>query len=492
MQAFMDRFTESSHIKGVPSVLRISAFMHGYEHVGLAKKLNDKISKMVDEMFERFKAFIRGKVSSRSDEIFRPLIDLKSEKLEEVYSIGYANGHQYEANRIPLGCNLTLSSKTFSIDLIHIEFKSFDVVVEIDWLTRVRAEIDCFTKIVQIPLEDRRILVVQGDRSGKDLKIVSAIKMQRYLEKDRVTFLVHIVDKGAKVRSVHDIPIVRNHIEVFAKDFPRLPPTRQVEFQINLVSGAAPVAKAPYRLTPSKASDVRVIPRTFEQRELNKLTIKNRYPLPLIDDLFDQLQGATYFSKIDLRSGYHQVRFKEENAPKTAFKTRYGHYKFLVMPLGLTDAPAVFIDLMNRVCRSYLDKFMIVFIDDILIYSQSKEEHEQHLDTILSLLKDEKLYAKFSKYEFWLREVHFLGHVVNKNGIQVHPTKIRLRTDAREEGYRLRFKATKEAREELYNARLGTGSSSLRTENLETLPIRYGELSRHLANALFVFLDPVE
>ncbi|GJY87154.1 putative nucleotidyltransferase, ribonuclease H [Tanacetum coccineum] len=345
--------------------------------------------------------------------------------------------------------------------------------VEMDWLTRVRAEIDCFTKIVQIPLEDKRILVVQGDRSGKDLKIVPDIKMQRYLEKDRVTFLVHIVDKGAKVRSVHDILIVSNHIEVFAKDFPRLPPARQVEFQINLVSGAAPVAKAPYRLTPSKASVVRAILRTFEQRELNKLTIKNRYHLPLIDDLFDQLQGATYFSKIDLWSGYHQVRFKEENAPKTAFKTRYGHYKFLVMPLGLTDAPAVFIDLVNRVCRSYLDKFMIVFIDDILIYSRSKEEHEQHLDTILSLLKDEKLYTKFSKYEFWLREVHFLGHVVNKNRIQVHPTKIRLRTDVGEEGYHLRFKATKEAREGLYNARLGTGSSSLRTENLETLPIRY-------------------
>jgi len=162
----------------------------------------------------------------------------------------------------------------------------------------------------------------------------------------------------------------------------------------------------------------------IDYRELNKLTIKNRYPLPRIDDLFDQLQGATYFSKIDLRSGYHQMRVREEDVPKSAFRTRYGHYEFLVMPFGLTNAPAVFMDLMNRVCRPYLDKFVIVFIDDILIYSRSKKDHEQHLRLILELLRDQKLYAKFSKCEFWLREVQFLGHVVNEKGIHVDPAKI--------------------------------------------------------------------
>ncbi|XP_052627066.1 uncharacterized protein LOC128133604, partial [Lactuca sativa] len=148
----------------------------------------------------------------------------------------------------------------------------------------------------------------------------------------------------------------------------------------------------------------------IDYRELNKLTVKNRYPLPRIDDLFDQLQGASYFSKIDLRSGYHQLRVKEEDIPKTAFRTRYGHYEFVVMPFGLTNAPAVFMDLMNRVCRPYLDKFVIVFIDDILIYSRSEEEHRQHLRLILETLRAEKLYAKFSKCEFWIREVNFLGH----------------------------------------------------------------------------------
>ncbi|KAI3814049.1 hypothetical protein L1987_18791 [Smallanthus sonchifolius] len=162
----------------------------------------------------------------------------------------------------------------------------------------------------------------------------------------------------------------------------------------------------------------------IDYREMNKVTIKNRYPLPRIDDLFDQLQGSSFYSKIDLRSGYHQLRVREEDISKTAFRTRYGHYEVMVMPFGLTNTPAVFMDLMNRVCKPYLDQFVIVFIDDILIYSKNKEEHEEHLRLILELLKREQLYAKFSKCEFWIREVQFLGHVVNKKGIHVDPSKL--------------------------------------------------------------------
>ncbi|GJW31800.1 putative reverse transcriptase domain-containing protein [Tanacetum coccineum] len=162
----------------------------------------------------------------------------------------------------------------------------------------------------------------------------------------------------------------------------------------------------------------------IDYRELNKLTVKNRYPLPRIDDLFDQLQGSSIYSKIDLRSGYHQLRVREEDIPKTAFRTRYGHYEFQVMPFGLTNAPAVFMDLMNRVCKPYLDKFVIVFIDDILIYSKSKKEHEEHLRQILKLLKKEELYAKFSKCEFWISRVQFLGHMIDCRGIHVDPAKI--------------------------------------------------------------------
>ncbi|GKB26448.1 putative reverse transcriptase domain-containing protein, partial [Tanacetum coccineum] len=162
----------------------------------------------------------------------------------------------------------------------------------------------------------------------------------------------------------------------------------------------------------------------IDYQELNKLTVKNRYSLPRIDDLFDQLQGSSIYSKIDLRSGYHQLRVREEDIPKTAFRTRYGHYEFQVMPFGLTNAPAVFMDLMNWVCKPYLDKFVIVFIDDILIYLRNKQEHAEHLKLILELLKKEQLYAKFSKCEFWIPKVQFLGHVIDSQGIHVDPAKI--------------------------------------------------------------------
>ncbi|GJZ15243.1 putative reverse transcriptase domain-containing protein [Tanacetum coccineum] len=199
--------------------------------------------------------------------------------------------------------------------------------------------------------------------------------------------------------------------KVFPEDLSGLPPTRQVEFQIDLVPGAAPVAWAPYRLAPSKMKEL--------SEQLKELSDKGfiRPSSSPIDDLFDQLQGSSVYSKIDLRSGYHQLRVREEDIPKTAFRTRYGHYEFQVMPFGLTNAPAVFMDLMNRVCKPYLDKFVIVFIDDILIYSKNKQEHEEHLKLILELLKKEELYAKFSKCEFWIPKVQFLGHVIDSQGL---------------------------------------------------------------------------
>nr|GFB95089.1 putative reverse transcriptase domain-containing protein [Tanacetum cinerariifolium] len=233
----------------------------------------------------------------------------------------------------------------------------------------------CYEKIVRIPLPNGEILEIHGERPEKDPKSLL------YIKADEVSL--------DDIHTVCDLP------KVFTDDLTGLP--------------------------PMKDSALRMC---IDYRELNKLTIKNRYPLPRIDDLFDQIQGACYFSKIDLRSGYHQLRVREEDIPKTAFRTRYGHFEFIVMPFGLTNAPAVFMDLMNRVCKPYLDKFVIVFIDDILIYSRSEEEHEAPLKTILDLLKREKLYAKFSKCEFWLKEVQFLGHVVNREGIHVDHSKV--------------------------------------------------------------------
>jgi len=162
----------------------------------------------------------------------------------------------------------------------------------------------------------------------------------------------------------------------------------------------------------------------IDYRQLNWVIVRNRYLFPRIDDLFDQLQRAQFFSKIDLQSGYHQLRIREEDISKTAFRTRYGHYEFLVMSFELTNAPATFMDLMNRVFGQFIDRFVIVFIDDILVYSRSREEREQHLRMVLQTLRYHQLYGKFSKSKFWLESVAFLRHVVSRNGIEVDPQKI--------------------------------------------------------------------
>jgi hypothetical protein len=161
-----------------------------------------------------------------------------------------------------------------------------------------------------------------------------------------------------------------------------------------------------------------------DYRPLNAVTIKNKYPLPRIDILFDQLARAKVFSKIDLRSGYHQIKLKPSNIPKTAFSTRYGLYEYPVMSFGLTNAPAYFKYLMNSVFMPELDKFVIVFIDDILIYSKNLEDHARYLHIILQRLREHYLYAKFSKCEFWLDTVKFLGHTISNDGISIDPSKV--------------------------------------------------------------------
>nr|XP_043619732.1 uncharacterized protein LOC122591533 [Erigeron canadensis] len=332
---------------------------------------------------------------------FKAKTNMKTGNLNDKYVVEYANGHKYDTNEIALDCSLILVHKNFTIDLIPVEISSFDIMVGMDWLSKHHATICCHEKSVYIPILNGEILIVQGDKSTNELKIVSAMKFRKYLDKkDHLVYLAHVIDKRAKELKVQDIPIVRDFPDVFPDDLPGIPRMRQVEFNIDLVPSAAPVAKAPSSpwgapilFVKKKDGSMRMC---IDYRELNKLTVKNRYPLPHIDDLLDQLQGASYFSKIDLCTGYHQIRVQDGDVPKTAFRTRYGHYEFLVMPFGLTNAPAIFMDLMNRVYRPFLDKFVIVFIDDILVYSRNKTDHEQHLRSILQLLREEELYAKFS------------------------------------------------------------------------------------------------
>ncbi|GJS33356.1 putative reverse transcriptase domain-containing protein [Tanacetum coccineum] len=363
---------------------------------------------------------------------FSSQIDITPTALDHYYDVELADERIIGLNTIRKGCTLNILNHPFNIDLMPIELGSFDAIIDMDWLVKYQAIIVCAEKIVRIPWGNET-LIVHGDRSNQGnkalLHIISYPKTQEYMLKGCPVFLEN--------------------------DFSGLPPTRQMEFQIDLIPGAAPVAQAPYRLAPSEMKELSeqlkelsdkgfIIPSSLpwgapvlflkkkdgsfrmciDYQELNKLTVKNRYPLLKIDDLFDQLQGSSVYSKIDLRSGYHQLRVREEDIPKTAFRTRYGHYEFQVMPFGLTNAPAVFMDLMNRVCKPFFDKFVIAFIDDILIYSKNKKEHEEHLQGVLELLKKEILYAKFSKCEFWIPKVQFLGRVIDSQGIHVDPGKI--------------------------------------------------------------------
>ncbi|GJW14945.1 putative reverse transcriptase domain-containing protein, partial [Tanacetum coccineum] len=247
-----------------------------------------------------------------------------------------------EIDKVIKGCKLEIEGHIFDIDLIPFGHGSFDVIIGL-WLS-IRRKIE------------------------RESEILMGVKKQE------------------------KIVVVRDFPEVFLDDLSGLPSIREIEFRIELIPRATPVAKSPCRLEPSELEEL--------SGQLKELQDK------------------------DLRSGYHQLRVHKDNIPKTAFKTRYGHFEFTVMPFGLTNAPAIFMDLMNRVCRPYLDKFVIVFIDDILIYSKTQEEHVEHLRLVLELLKKENLYAKFSKCEFWLREMQFLRHVINSNGIHVDPSKV--------------------------------------------------------------------
>nr|GEU63883.1 hypothetical protein [Tanacetum cinerariifolium] len=284
---------------------------------------------------------------------FSSLIDIIPTTLDHGYDVELADGRIIWVNTLIRGCTLNFLNHPFNIDLMPIEMGSFDVIIGMDWLVKYHAVIVCDENLVRVPFGEE-ILIFHGDGSNNGhesrLNIISCTKTQRYLLKGCPIFLAHVTTKEAKDKSkekrLEDVPIVQDFPEVFLEEFLGIPPTRQVEFQINLVPGTAL--------------------------------------------WYGRLIGSSVYSKIDLRSGYHQLRVREEDIPKTSFRTRYRHYEFQVMPFGLTNASAVFMDLMNRVCKPYLDKFVIVFIDDILIYLKSKQEHEENLKLILELLKKEQ------------------------------------------------------------------------------------------------------
>ncbi|GKD52343.1 putative reverse transcriptase domain-containing protein [Tanacetum coccineum] len=321
------------------------------------------------------------------------------------YSVELADGKIIGADTIIRGCTIDFLNHPFHIDLMPVELGSFNVIIGMDWLSKYHAVIVYDGKIVRIPCE-KEVLSIHGDRSedGRNsrLNIISWTK-------GCYVFLAHITKKKTEDKSeekrLEDVSIVHDFPEVFLEDLPRVSPARQVKFQIDLVPGVAPVAQTPYRLAPSEMQEL--------SAQLQELSDKG----------FIRPRSSIYL-KIDLRSGYHQLRVREEDISKTAYKTRYSYYEFQVMPFGLTNAPAIFMDLMYRDWKPYLDKFMIVLIDKILIYSHNKEKQEEHLKQILELLKKEELYAKNFKCEFWLPKVQFLRHMIDSEGIHVDPAKI--------------------------------------------------------------------
>ncbi|KAA3486485.1 DNA/RNA polymerases superfamily protein [Gossypium australe] len=306
-----------------------------------------------------------------------------------------------------------------------------------DWLTQNDAVVNCKEKYIVLKCQNGELLHVEFDK-------LDGLSTYRNISED--AYLAYVLDTKVSESKIQSVLVICDFPDVFSKELPGLPPVREVEFSIDLVLGTTLISIAPYRMAPTELKELKgqlqeLTDRGFarsifspcgasvlfvkkkdgslrlciDYRQLNKVTIKNNYPLPRIDGLFDQLKGATVFSKIELRFGYYQLRAKESDVPKTTFKTRYGHYEFLVMPFGLTNAPAVFMDLMNRIFRPSLDRFVVVFIDDILVYSRDENEHANHLRIVLHTLREKQLY---------LRKVGFLGHIVSVKGIRVDRNKI--------------------------------------------------------------------
>ncbi|XP_047171101.1 uncharacterized protein LOC124839355 [Vigna umbellata] len=325
-------------------------------------------------------------------------------------------------------CPIEVEGRRFRVNLICLPLQELEVILGMDWLAANRILLDCGGKKLIFPKED------------EDLSLSLGVLRQDIFEGASCFLIMFHMDETSNLNSLAlgdqsvDLLVMNDFMDVFPEEVPGLPPPREVEFSIDLVSGAGPISIAPYRMAPADlawGAPVLLVKEKdgssrlcVDYRRLNKLTIKNKYPLPRIDDLIDQLHGATVFSKIDLRSGYHQILVKADYVQKTAFRSRYGHYEYVVMPYGVTNAPAIFMDYMNRIFRPFLDKFVVVFIDDILVYSKTREEHEDHLRAVLEVLRERRLYAKLSKCEFWMKEVPFLGHVISVGGIAVDPAKV--------------------------------------------------------------------
>ncbi|XP_052197351.1 uncharacterized protein LOC127804519 [Diospyros lotus] len=300
-------------------------------------------------------------------------------------------------------CKIMVHDKEFPGNLVVLDIKDFDLILGMDWLSQHYAKVDCRHKVIHFELPHHPIVVYRGIKPMSSTPLISVMKAEKLMRHGCEAYLALVTTGKEDKVELLDIPMVCEFPDVFPEELPGLPPSREVEFSIDLVPGTQPVSRAPYRIAPNELKELKVQLEELIEKGFIRPSASS-WGAPV---LF--LRGASVFSKIDLRYGYHQVRVREEDVKKTAFCTRYGHYEFVVMPFGLTNAPAVFMDLMNRVFREYLDSFVIVFIDDILIYSPSLEDHETHLRLALQRLRERQLYAKF----------------ISGEGISVDPEKVK-------------------------------------------------------------------
>jgi hypothetical protein len=366
-----------------------------------------------------------------------------------------ASGAKQKVGGKVTGCSLNLGEFVTRANLYVTILVFYDVVIGMDWLESHEAILNCKTKwLILVDDEGHRCMIV-GRNQGVSLRFISSLQLRKSMCKGCKIYVILALNEKGVVEGLKHLPMVREFANVFPEELPGMPPERELEFTIDLKPGTEPIARMPSWMSTPKLQELKMqlkelsdlglicpsvspwdVPIIFIRKkdgswrlcidyfQLNKETIKNQYLLPRIDDLFDQMKGATMFSKIELRLGYHQLRIKEDEVPKTTFKTRFGHYKFIVLPFGLTNTPRVFMSLMNGVFCEYLDKFVQVFIDDILIYSQMMEEHEVHLRPVLQCLQENKLYGKLSKCSFYQSKIHYLGHVISDEGITVDPAKV--------------------------------------------------------------------
>ncbi|KAH0671258.1 hypothetical protein KY285_025475 [Solanum tuberosum] len=346
------------------------------------------------------------------------------ETLSEPFSVSTLVGDPVIARGVYRNCPVTVSQKVTSADLVELEMVDFDIILGMDWLHSCYASVDCRTRIVRFQFPDELIVEWKGSSLAPMGRFISYLKARKMISKGYLYHVVRVKDSSCESPTLESVPVVSEFPKVFREDLPGVPPEREIDFGIDLLPDTQPISIPPYRMAPAELKELKEQLKDLLDKGFIRPSISPWGAPVLIDDLFDQLQGASHFSKIDLRSSYHQLRVRDSDIPKTAFRTRYGHYEFVVMSFGLTNAPAAFMDLMNRVFKQYLDLFVIVFIDDILSYSRNEDEHASHLRVVLQTLKDRQLFAKFNKCEFWLKSVAFLGHIVSSEGIRVDSQKI--------------------------------------------------------------------